>query len=82
MYQAICSERLQFRLKAKSDVPTRVVRRYAHALADAIAAVPVTPALAVAWAIHGDQTGEGVRELVRFLRQRDALLVDGDSISA
>jgi len=47
-----------------------------------MAAVPVTPALAVAWAIHGDPTGDGVLALVRFLRQGDVLLVDGDSISA
>lgn len=50
--------------------------------ADAIAAVPVPPALAVANAIDGDQTGEGVPALVRFLRAGNALLVDGDSISA
>jgi hypothetical protein len=59
-----------------------VSKEQAHALADAIAAVPPTPALAVARAIHGDQTGEGVLALVRFLRQGDVLLVDGDSISA
>ena len=35
-----------------------VTAQQAHALADAIAAVPLTPALTVAWAIHGDQPGE------------------------
>lgn len=59
-----------------------VTAQQAHALADAIAAVPLTPALAVAWAIHGDGTGQGVAALCRFLRQGDVLLVDGDSISA
>jgi hypothetical protein len=44
--------------------------------------VPLTLALAVAWAIHGDTTGQGVMELVQFLRQGDVPLVDGDSISA
>jgi hypothetical protein len=59
-----------------------VSKEQAHALADAIAAMPPTPALAVAWAIHGDPTGQGVLALCRFLRQGDVLLVDGDSISA
>jgi hypothetical protein len=54
-----------------------VSKEQAHALADAIAAVPLTPALAVALAIHGGGTGEGVRELCRFLRQGAVLLVDG-----
>ncbi|MBX9661041.1 MAG: hypothetical protein K2X00_20985 [Nitrospiraceae bacterium] len=60
---------------------TSVTAAQAHALADAIAAVPLAT-FRVALAIHGDQTGEGVMELVRFLRQGDVLLVDGDSISA
>jgi hypothetical protein len=59
-----------------------VSKEQAHALADAIAALTPTPAQAVALAIHGDPTGQGVMELVRFLRQGDVLLVDGDSISA
>jgi hypothetical protein len=61
---------------------TSVTAPQAHALADAIAAVPLTPAQAVALAIHGDPTGQGVQALVRFLRQRDVLLADGDSTSA
>jgi hypothetical protein len=56
---------------------TSVTAQQAHALADAIANVTPTPALAVALAIHGDTTGEGVMALVRFLRQGDVLLVDG-----
>jgi hypothetical protein len=58
-----------------------VSKEQAHALADAIAALPLAT-FQVALAIHGDGTGEGVRALVRFLRQGDVLLVDGDSISA
>jgi len=46
-----------------------------HALADAIAILPLAT-FQVALAIHGDQTGEGVKALVRFLRQGDVLLVD------
>jgi hypothetical protein len=49
----------------------------AHALADAIANLTPTPALAVANAIHGDTTGEGVVKLVLFLRQGACVLVDG-----
>lgn len=58
-----------------------VTAQQAHALADAIAAVPLAT-WKVALAIHGDKTGQGVEALVRFLRQGDVLLVDGDSISA
>jgi hypothetical protein len=58
-----------------------VPKEQAHTLADAIAAVPLTP-FQVALTIHGDRTGEGVEALCRFLRQGDVLLVDGDSISA
>jgi len=58
-----------------------VTAAQAHALADAIAAVPLAT-FQVALAIHGDTTGQGVEALVRFLRQGDVLLVDGDSISA
>jgi hypothetical protein len=47
-----------------------------HALADAIAALPLAT-FQVALAIHGDPTGQGVTALVRFLRQGDVLLVDG-----
>jgi hypothetical protein len=43
--------------------------------------VPLTLALAVAWAIHGDPTGQGVQALVHFLRASDVLLADGDSTS-
>jgi hypothetical protein len=60
---------------------TSVTAAQAHALADAIAALPLAT-WKVALAIHGDQTGEGVKALCRFLRQGDVLLVDGDSISA
>ena len=58
-----------------------VQKEQAHALADAIAALTLAT-WKVALAIHGDQTGQGVLALVRFLRQGDVLLVDGDSISA
>jgi hypothetical protein len=58
-----------------------VTAQQAHALADAIAAVPLAT-FPVALAIHGDPTGQGVQALVRFLRQGDVLLVDGDSLSA
>jgi hypothetical protein len=60
---------------------TVVTTQQAHALADAIAAVTPTPALAVAWAIHGDGTGDGVKALVRFLRAGACVLIDGDSIT-
>jgi len=60
---------------------TSVTAPQAHALADAIAAVPLAT-FQLALAIHGDTTGQGVMALVRFLRQGDVLLVDGDSISA
>jgi hypothetical protein len=56
---------------------TVVSKEQAHALADAIAALTPTPAQAVALAIHGDPTGQGVMALVRFLRQGAVLLVDG-----
>jgi len=56
---------------------TNVTAQQAHALADAIAKLTPTPAQAVANAIHGDPTGEGVMELVRFLRQGACVLVDG-----
>jgi hypothetical protein len=56
---------------------TVVPKEQAHALADAIAALTPTPAQAVALAIHGDPTGEGVEALCRFLRQGAVLLVDG-----
>lgn len=58
-----------------------VTAAQAHALADAIAAVTPTPALAVAWAIHGDGTGDGVKALVHFLRAGACVLVDGDAIT-
>jgi hypothetical protein len=58
-----------------------VSKEQAHALADAIAALPLAT-FQVALAIHGDQTGQGVEALCRFLRQGDVPLVDGDSISA
>jgi hypothetical protein len=60
---------------------TVVPKEQAHALADAIAALPLAT-FQVALAIHGDPTGQGVQALVRFLRAGDVLLVDGDSISA
>jgi hypothetical protein len=56
---------------------TVVSKEQAHALADAIAALTPTPAQAVALAIHGDKTGEGVTALVRFLRAGAVVLVDG-----
>jgi hypothetical protein len=58
-----------------------VSKEQAHALADAIAAVPPTPAQAAALAMHGDPTGQGVQALVHFLRAGDVLLADGDSTS-
>ena len=59
-----------------------VSKEQAHALADAIANLTPTPAQAVANAIHGDTTGEGVTELVRFLRHGAVVLVDGDAHDA
>ncbi|MDZ7386771.1 MAG: hypothetical protein ONB07_11715 [candidate division KSB1 bacterium] len=58
-----------------------VPKEQAHALADALAALPLAT-FQVALAIHGDPTGEGVMALCRFLRQGNVPLVDGDSISA
>ena len=59
---------------------TSVTAAQAHALADALAALPLAT-FQVALAIHGDPTGQGVQALVHFLRQGDVRLVDGDSIS-
>lgn len=59
---------------------TSVTAAQAHALADAIAAVPLAT-FQIALTIHGDPTGQGVLALVRFLRDGAVLLVDGDSIS-
>jgi hypothetical protein len=55
---------------------TSVTATEAHALADALAALPLAT-FQVALAIHGDPTGQGVEALCRFLRQGDVLLVDG-----
>jgi hypothetical protein len=55
---------------------TVVQKEQAHALADALAALPLAT-FQVALAIHGDQTGQGVTALVQFLRQGAVLLVDG-----
>ena len=57
-----------------------VTAQQAHALADAIAALPLAT-WKVALAIHGDQTGQGVLGLVAFLRAGGCVLVDGDSIT-
>jgi hypothetical protein len=53
-----------------------VQKEQAHALADAIAVLPLAT-FQVALAIHGDPTGQGVEALCRFLRQGAMLLVDG-----
>jgi hypothetical protein len=53
-----------------------VPKEQAHALADAIAALPLAT-FPVALAIHGDQTGQGVEALCRFLQRGACVLVDG-----
>jgi hypothetical protein len=53
-----------------------VSKEQAHALADAIAVLPLAT-FQVALAIHGDSTGQGVQALCRFLRAGACVLVDG-----